>query len=97
MGPSWYWMPDVFEKFFNKFNKSVSDYYDLIKLDPGFQMIFHEFETIQISSSFNEIKDLFEKIEPGSSRSLELFMKEAEFKYKFEYGKIDLQSRIIFF
>ena len=97
MGPSWYWMPDVFEKFFNKFNKSVSDYYDLIKLNPGFQMIFDEFETIQISSSFNEIKELFEKIEPGSSRSLELFMKEAEFKYKFSMEKLIYNPGLSFF
>jgi phytoene desaturase len=26
MGPSWYWMPDVFERFFNQFNKNVADY-----------------------------------------------------------------------
>ena len=97
MGPSWYWMPDVFEKFFNKFNKSVSDYYDLIKLNPGFQMIFDEFKTIQISSSFNEIKKLFEKIEPGSSQSLELFMKEAEFKYKFSMEKLIYNPGLSFF
>ncbi len=97
MGPSWYWMPDVFEKFFNKFNKSVSDYYDLIKLDPGFQMIFDDFKTIEISSSFNEIKKLFEKIEPGSSQSLELFMKEAEFKYKFSMERLIYNPGLSFF
>ena len=42
MGPSWYWMPDVFERFFNRFNKKASDYYELKKLDPGFQIIFDE-------------------------------------------------------
>jgi len=36
MGPSWYWMPDVFENFFNRFGKTAADYYELKKLDPGF-------------------------------------------------------------
>jgi len=52
MGPSWYWMPDIFENFFKKFDKNPSDYYDLIKLDPGFQMIFDTNHTIKINSRF---------------------------------------------
>ena len=32
MGPSWYWMPDVFEKFFNDFGKTTNDFYKLKKL-----------------------------------------------------------------
>ena len=27
MGPSWYWMPDVFEKFFARHGKKPQDYY----------------------------------------------------------------------
>ena len=48
MGPSWYWMPDIFENFFKRFDKNPSDYYDLIKLDPGFQIIFNTNHTIKI-------------------------------------------------
>ena len=44
MGPSWYWMPDVFDRFFKKFGKKASDYYDLIQLNPGFQIIFENYE-----------------------------------------------------
>ena len=57
MGPSWYWMPDVFENFFNKFNKSTSDYYELIKLDPGFQIIFQNNETLQVPSSQEDLSE----------------------------------------
>jgi len=32
MGPSWYLMPDVFERFFGHFGKQPSDYYELSRL-----------------------------------------------------------------
>lgn len=82
MGPSWYWMPDVFEKFFNRFGKSAEDYYQLIKLDPGFQMIFNESETIEIPENYEDLKDLFESMESGAGKKLDKFMEEAEYKYK---------------
>ncbi len=97
MGPSWYWMPDVFEKFFNYFNKSVKDYYQLVKLDPGFQMIFNNYETIPISASFQEIKKVFEEIEPGASKVLEEFMQEAKFKYQFSMDKLIYNPGLSFF
>ena len=48
MGPSWYWMPDVFEKYFNDFDKSVSDYYNLKKLDPAYRVYFGKNDFIEI-------------------------------------------------
>ena len=39
MGPSWYWMPEVFEKFFNDFGYKCSDFYDLQLLNPGYCLI----------------------------------------------------------
>ena len=81
MGPSWYWMPDVFDKFFNDFDKNPKDYYDLIELNPGFQIIFPEAHTLKLSSNWNEVLALFESYEPGSSKKLLAFMEEAEFKY----------------
>lgn len=91
MGPSWYWMPDVFDNFFGDFNKKVSDYYDLIKLDPGFQMIFSEADTIQVPANLNELYSLFEGIEKGSADQLKKFLKEAEFKYKVGMNKLVFQ------
>ena len=38
IGPTWYWMPDVFERFFADFDKKPSDYYELIKLSPAYQV-----------------------------------------------------------
>ncbi len=42
MGPSRYLMPDVFEKFFESIGEKVSDYLDLIKLDPSYRIWFKD-------------------------------------------------------
>src|SRR6476620_554165 len=56
MGPSWYWMPDVMEKFFNGFGKSTVDYFKLIRLNPSYQVIFGTNDTMQLPSDFEELK-----------------------------------------
>ena len=81
MGPSWYWMPDVFEDFFNKHNKKISDYYDLVKLNPGFSIYYEDQNRLDIPESFEELTKVFESIEKGSSERLEKFIKRAEKKY----------------
>jgi len=81
MGPSWYWMPDVFERFFKDFGYSVADGYELKLLDPSFDIVFKG-EKISIPSDYTELKRLFETIEKGSSEKLDQFMKEAQHKYK---------------
>ena len=82
MGPSWYWMPDVFENFFGAFGKSASDYYELKQLDPGFQIIFGREDVIEVPASMDELEQVFESIEAGSALALRKFLKEAEFKYQ---------------
>ena len=71
MGPSWYWMPDVFERFYRRFNKNVYDYFKVEKLDPGFQIIFENKEELKIPANWDKILVLFETIEEGSSIQLE--------------------------
>ena len=83
MGPSWYWMPDVFEHFFNAFGKTVRDYYQLDRLNPSYRIKFKN-EVLDIPSKMEELEEMFEKIEPGSSKKLRSFLKQA--KYKYEVG-----------
>lgn len=83
MGPSWYWMPDIIEKFFNDFGYTASDFYHLVSLNPQFQIIFKE-EKISVPKSYNDLEDLFDSIEPGAAKRLAAFMKSA--KYKYEVG-----------
>ncbi len=81
MGPSWYWMPDVFERFFQQFGKSVSNYYQLERLDPSYRVYWKD-GPMDIPADFTALKKLFNSIEPGSGRELERFLEEAAFKYK---------------
>lgn len=82
MGPSWYWMPDVFERFFGHFNVAPSSYYDLVRLDPGFQIIFGKDQVVEIPAELDDIYAVFEHIEAGSASQLRSFLSEAEKKYK---------------
>lgn len=82
MGPSWYWMPDVFEKFFNHFEKTASDFYDLVKLDPAFRIYFGKNDFLDIPNNITDLITLFEDTEPGSSHLLKKFLKRAEYKYR---------------
>ncbi|MGB2476115.1 MAG: phytoene desaturase family protein [Flavobacteriaceae bacterium] len=81
IGPSWYWMPDVFESYFGDFGKQVSDYYQLKKLDPGYEVYFDNQDSIKIGDSLEKIYAAFEKEEAGSSVPLKRFIKKAEENY----------------
>ena len=81
MGPTWYWMPDVFERFFNDFNKKPSDYYQLEKLNPAYEVYFGIGDSAVIPDSLDQIYYLFEKEEKGSSLHLKKFLKQAKNNY----------------
>ena len=81
IGPTWYWMPDVFERFFADFGKKPSDYYTLQKLSPAYQVYFGEADFVTIADNLPEIVTTFESIEKGSGAKLETFMKEAQSNY----------------
>lgn len=81
IGPSWYWMPDIFERFFADFGKKPSDYYQLDKLSPAYTVVFKD-ETIEIGDNLETIKNTFERIETGSSKPLQQFIDKAEENYE---------------
>jgi phytoene desaturase len=81
IGPTWYWMPDVFERFFADFNKKPSDYYSLEKLSPAYQVYFGVHDFVTIADNLEEICNTFESIEKGSGEKLQKFMAEAKSNY----------------
>ncbi len=81
IGPTWYWMPDVFERFFNDFNKKPSDYYALEKLNPAYSVYFGKNDFITIEDTLDKIKTAFEKEEAGSAKKLTAFINEAKSNY----------------
>jgi phytoene desaturase len=84
MGPSWYWMPEVFENFYQKFGHTASDFYQLDRLSPSYRVYFGKDDFVDIPSSLDEIYDLVESLEKGAANQLKKFLKEA--KYKYEVG-----------
>jgi phytoene desaturase len=87
MGPSWYWMPDVFERYFACFGKKVSDYYSLKRLDPSYSVYYPE-NKIDIPAEYPALKNLFESIEKGSGEKLDKFLEEALYKYEVGVKKL---------
>ena len=90
MGPSWYWMPDIFDKFFADFNKQTSDYYQLDKLSPAYKIFFSD-DVITIGDSMDKICEEFERIEPGSSKALKKFIDKAQENYDIAINKVVLR------
>lgn len=82
MGPSWYWMPDVFDHFFALFDRKTSDYYELVRLDPGFRIYYRDGDHIDVHANADALDGIFDQIEAGSSRKLKEFLDDAELKYK---------------
>ncbi|NCA20553.1 MAG: phytoene desaturase [Crocinitomicaceae bacterium] len=91
MGPSWYWMPDVFERFYQQFGYTTSDFYELKRLDPSYRVYWQDHSYTDVPANMSELEAWFESLEPGSSKQLRAFLKEA--KYKYEVGMNDLVHR----
>ncbi|WP_418263139.1 phytoene desaturase family protein [Flavobacterium faecale] len=81
MGPSWYWMPDVFERFFADFDKKTTDYYDLVKLSPAYNVYYGKDDCIAIADNLEKITHTFESIEKGSGKKLREFIGKAKSNY----------------
>ncbi len=90
MGPSWYWMPDIFEKFFSDFGKETKDFYELDKLSPAYRIFFSD-DIITIGDSMDKICLEFERLEKGSSKLLRKFISEAQENYEIAINKIVLR------
>jgi phytoene desaturase len=81
IGPTWYWMPDVFERFFADFGKKPEDYYNLKKLSPAYRVYFEDSSFVDIKDNLNDIENTFEAIEKGSGKSLKKFIGDAKENY----------------
>ncbi|GAA4211243.1 phytoene desaturase family protein [Pedobacter jeongneungensis] len=81
MGPSWYWMPDVFENYYQLFNKTTSDFYELKRLSPSYRIYFGKDDTLDVPATLDYLYQLFEQLEPGSTKNLQSFLDQAKYKY----------------
>ena len=88
LGPSWYWLPDVFEQFFGEFGKHPSDYYELVRLDPSYRAFYGKDDLVDLPASLEGIVELFESMEAGAGDKLRQLLREAEFKYNLGIGEL---------
>ncbi len=86
MGPSWYWMPDVFDDFFAGFGHSTADFYTLERLDPSYRVCFGPDDAIDLPAGIEPLVDLFESIERGAGTRLRSFLADAAYKYRHGMG-----------
>ena len=82
MGPSWYWMPDIFDNYFERFGNKTSDYYTLKRLDPSYSVVLSDTEVVDMPADYQDLRTLFESIEPGAASALDRFLEQAAYKYK---------------
>ena len=88
MGPSWYWMPDVFEKFFTHFGKRPSDFYNLQRLDPSYRVMYGINDQLDIPATVEGLCLMFEQLQPGSRKNLLNFLEEGKYKYNIGVNKL---------
>ena len=79
-GPSWYLMPEVFEKFYKELGTTPEKELKLQLLNPSYRMFFHDSE-IDITPNIQETYELFETIEKGSAKKLEKYLERAKYQY----------------
>lgn len=88
MGPSWYLMPDVFDRFFAEFDSKPSDFFSLTKVNPQYRIFFADGSHVDISTSLKKNLKTFEKIEKGSSQRFLAYLAEAEKKYEIAINSV---------
>ncbi len=87
MGPSWYWMPEVFEEYFARYGHKVSDFYELVRLDPSYQVVFGPNDVVPVPAQMTALRALFEQLEPGAGARLDEFLRQAAYKYRVGMGE----------
>lgn len=81
LGPSWYLMPDVFEKFFAQFGAKPEDFFKLQRLDPAYRIFFGKDDHVDLASDLQKNMALFEQIEPGAAAELTRYLAQSKYQY----------------
>jgi phytoene desaturase len=82
MGPSWYLMPDVFERFFEQFGKTPEDYYGLSRLDPHYRVFFKDGDRIDLTPELDQVRATFESYEDGAAEALDSYLADSRRTYE---------------
>jgi phytoene desaturase len=97
MGPSWYWMPDLFERFFRDFGYQISDLYELKRLDPSYRVIWPGGDAWDIPAGLRALRQMFEAREAGAGAQLDRFVEETRYIYRAAYEDYLFRPSVSFF
>ena len=92
-GPSWYLMPDVFERFFGHFDREPTDYYELERLDPQYRVCWKDGDSVTIPPDRDRVEEIFESYEDGAGDALAAYLEEAERNYELAMDRVVYEGR----
>ena len=81
MGPSWYLMPEVFDRFFEQVGAAREEYYRLERLDPYYRVFFAPDEAVDITGDIERTREVFDGFEMDGGRKLDAYLEQARYKY----------------
>ena len=99
MGPSWYWMPDLFDRWFERFGHRPSDFYDLRRLDPSYRVYWPTSSGgghWDIPAGLGPLRELFERTERGAGASFDRFIEQTRYIYETAVGDYLLRPSLSF-
>jgi len=82
MGPSWYLMPDVFERFFGHFGRSPDEFYELERLDPHYRVFWKDGDQVDVLPDRDANREIFESYEPGAGEAFDAYLEESKRTYE---------------
>jgi len=92
-GPSWYLMPELFERFFEDFGHDPSDFYELERLDPNYRVYWKDGDSVDVPADPNQAAELFESYESGGGEAFERYLDQAEEAYEIGMNRFVLANR----
>jgi len=97
LGPSWYWMADLFERFFGEFGVQVNELYELKRLDPSYRVVWPGGEISDVPAGLEALRAWFESQEPGAGEQLDRFIQETEYICRSAYEDYLFRRSLSFF
>ena len=82
VGPSWYLMPEAFDRFFALMGTSTEAELNLVTLDPGYRMFFEGETPMDIPHGATELEELFESVEPGAGTQIRDYLRSSAEMYQ---------------
>lgn len=92
-GPSWYLIPSVFDRFFERFGHDPSDHFELVRLDPNYRVFWTDGDRADVPADPKEAMALFETYEPGGGEALRTYLEDAAEAYEIGMNRFVMANR----